>query len=143
MHRPTTLWMSQCQRATYTKSPSKSVSNYATKAKTTETFDLPSRPMSNKLCISQPPHQSLEYVCCPVQPKSLFHTRITKPKSRYTRRHNMESLLCTVRMTWQRVWIRQPIDDALDLDERRGPCVAEKQWNGVGVFRSLVYEVYA
>jgi hypothetical protein len=79
--------------------------------------NLPSGPMSNELCIPQPLHQPLKHLCRAMQPKVLLHTRIAKPKTRYTWRYNMESLLCAVDMTWQRVWICQSIDDALDLDE--------------------------
>jgi hypothetical protein len=78
-----------------------------------------------------------------MQPKPFFHTRITKPKSRYARRHNVESLLRAVCMAWQSMWICQSVNNALDFDERRRPCMAEKQGNGIGVFRPLVYEVYA
>jgi hypothetical protein len=53
-----------------------------------------------------------------MQPKPFFHTRITKPKTRYARRHNVESLLRAFRKARQGVWIRQSINNALDFDER-------------------------
>lgn len=114
MHRKTRFRIPYRQNPTNAKTPN--TTSILTRYSSVHQ-NSPPHPMRNKLAIPQSPHQLPKHLSRALQPKPFLHTRIAKPKTRYTRRHNMECL--GYRTTHIRYVLRfcQRIDDALDLYE--------------------------
>lgn len=73
--------------------------------------------MSNVTVITQSLHELVKSFRCPFQSKPLHLTRVTEPESGYTRRYDMEGLLCAITKARGQLRICKRIDDLLDLYE--------------------------